>query len=208
LAPPELIIFDCDGVLVDSEPIANAVLTEGLNELGLDYSLERTQRTYIGRSLKSCIAQIEREAGRAIDTAFWESLQARTFQRFRQELEAVPGIEAVLQALAIPFCVASSGRYDKMNLTLGLTGLLPWFEGRMFSAQDVAHGKPAPDLFLHAAASFAAEPGLCLVVEDSMPGIEAAKAAGMRILGFNRRNALSGVTTFDDMSDLPGLIAG
>jgi HAD superfamily hydrolase (TIGR01509 family) len=143
---------------------------------------------------------------------FLDVLQQRTFDAFRDEaLQAVSGVSQVLDGLEVPFCVASSGELTKMRTTLGLTGLLSRFADRMYSAQQVAHGKPAPDLFLFAAESCGVAPGRCAVVEDSVPGVQAAVAARMTVFGYAERSdrtalAAHGAVVFDSMAELPGLL--
>ncbi|MGH9887607.1 MAG: HAD family hydrolase [bacterium] len=207
-APIELVIFDCDGVLVDSEPIANRVLAAALSEIGLVTTIESSMRDYMGRSWNACLEIFAQRLGRALPAAFepdfWELLD----QALRAELQAVPGIHDALARIATPTCVASSGRLDKMRVTLGQTGLWDRFEGRIFTAADVARAKPFPDLFLHAAARMGAAPARCAVVEDSPRGVEAGVAAGMRVLGYAARNdadtlAAAGAEVFDDMRELP-----
>jgi HAD superfamily hydrolase (TIGR01509 family) len=199
-----LVIFDCDGVLVDSEPLSNAALAEALKGVGLDYSVERTTAEFKGRSWASCEARIAELLGRPAPAALQRDYEARRDAAFARALRPVPGIEAALDALdGTPTCVASSGTHAKMRLTLGLTGLLERFEGRIFSATDVADGKPAPDLFLHAAAAMGFAPADSVVVEDSEVGVAAARAAGMRVLGFG---VSGGDAVFGDMAELPGLL--
>ncbi len=208
----DLIIFDCDGVLVDSEPTANRVFTAALHELGLDWSYEQVCGRFIGLSMSRCVELIEEELGRPVPERFLDDLQQRTFDKFRSDgLAAVRGVEQMLDALDSPFCVASSGELEKMRMTLGQTGLLPRFAGRMFSAQQVRRGKPAPDLFLFAAESCRVTPERCAVVEDSVPGVQAAVAARMTVFGYAERSdraalAASGALVFDSMTDLPDLI--
>ncbi len=206
------VIFDCDGVLVDSEPLANRVLAETLTELGVPMSPEESVRRFMGRSWATVEAYT---AGRA--PGLRERYEERLFAAFAAELHAVPGVEAVLEGLAasgVPTCVASSGSPDKIAFTLGHTGLARFFEERVFSASEVAHGKPAPDLFLHAAERMGWEPGRVTVVEDSAPGVQAGRAAGMRVLGYAggltdaATLRLAGAdVTFGAMEALPGLLA-
>ena len=178
---PQLIIFDCDGVLVDSELIANRILQQGLEELGLSLSLEETLSRYTGRSFQDLVGVVETELSAPVPAGFWRKLQQTTYDRFRQELQPVQGAADLLAGLRLPFCVASSGSEEKIRLSLQVTGLLKWFQdgSRIFSAARVAAGKPAPDLFLHAAAAMDTLPGACLVIEDSVPGVQAGLAAGM-----------------------------
>jgi len=177
--PFDLVILDCDGVLVDSEPIANQIMREALKTLGLSMTLDEVMSTFVGRSMASCRTIIEARLGRAAPATFFDELHRRTFEAFQADLEIVDGVEELLNALAVPCCVASSGSHAKIRCSLGAVGLLDRFEGRIFSAEDVARGKPAPDLFLHVGRSMGATPAACAVIEDSVPGVQAAVAAGM-----------------------------
>ena len=211
-----LVIFDCDGVLVDSEPLANTCFARALQREGLDWTVEETMRRLMGRSMKSCVESVEGELGRALPDDFGDRLQADTMQAFRDApLKTVPGVvEAIdaIEAAGIATCVASSGSLDKMRVTLGITGLWSRFEGRIFSSSQVPRGKPFPDLFLHAAIEMNEQPFDCTVVEDSLPGVQAARAAGMRALAYvgaahSDAAALqaAGGRTFDSMPSLPML---
>ena len=207
----ELVIFDCDGVLVDSERLAVRVEASLIRSLGGMLSEQDILERFVGRSEAYLLPHIERAVGRQLPE--WSQLYERhLYEAFRSELAAVAGIEAALDQLAIPACVASSGSQQKVRFTLGLTGLLERFDGRIFSATEVQHGKPAPDLFLHAAAQLGVAPGACVVVEDSKWGVAAARAAGMRSLGYagglTPRAWLEGPGTvvFDDMADLVELL--
>jgi HAD superfamily hydrolase (TIGR01509 family) len=209
----ELVIFDCDGVLVDSEPIANRVLAGSLSEIGLPTTLESSMRDYMGRSWPACVEIFEARLGRPLPAGFEAEFWARLDSALRAELRAVPGIHEALERILTPTCVASSGRIDKMRVTLGVTGLLERFEGRIFSAADVPRAKPWPDLFLHAAQRMGAAPATCAVVEDSPRGVEAGVAAGMRVLGYAERTdaavlASAGAEVFHDMRELPRLLFG
>ena len=179
-----LVIFDCDGVLIDSEPISLACLTTGLNRIGVDIDVETVRMRFAGTAMASTMAAIERDTGIVAPEGFIAAVKAETLQAFDTSLQVMPGIAAALSALSLPSCVASSSDPVRLRYSLGLTGLLPLFEGRIFSSAMVSHGKPAPDLFLHAAAAMAATPATCLVIEDSVPGVIAARAAGMRVAGF------------------------
>jgi HAD superfamily hydrolase (TIGR01509 family) len=208
---PELIIFDCDGVLVDSEPISSRILAEMLCAIGLPTTAAESDERYRGRSLKSCLELVERELGSPVPNGFEDELHLRTSAAFAKELRPVPGVEGVLRDLTIPYCVASSGAHAKMRTTLGATRLLPWFEGRLFSATEVERGKPFPDLFLHAAERMMADPARCVVIEDSAVGVAAARAAGMEVLGFvpagdPSRLAAAGSRIFRRMAELPLLL--
>jgi len=211
-----LVIFDCDGVLVDSEPLSNTCFARALQREGLDWSVEETMRRLMGRSMKSCVEIVEGLLGRSLPPDFVDRLQADTMQSFHDApLRAVPGVaEAIdaIEATGASTCVASSGGLDKMRVTLGITGLWSRFEGRIFSASEVPRGKPFPDLFLHAALRMNEQPFACTVVEDSLPGVQAARAAGMRALayvGASHADAASlkaaGGQLFGDMAKLPAL---
>jgi HAD superfamily hydrolase (TIGR01509 family) len=213
-----LVIFDCDGVLVDSEPLSNTCFARALAREGLDWSVEETMRRLMGRSMKSCVEIVEGILGRKLPDDFVDRLQADTMRVFHEApLKAVAGVaEAIdaIEAAGAATCVASSGSLDKMRVTLGITGLWSRFEGRIFSSSEVPRGKPFPDLFLHAALRMNEQPFACTVVEDSQPGIEAARAAGMRALAYvgaphTDRDALvtAGGEWFDDMKKLPPLVA-
>jgi HAD superfamily hydrolase (TIGR01509 family) len=180
---PGLVIFDCDGVLVDSEMLSCQCLSEALGECGIALSIEQALQLFLGQSA-SAVTQYYHERGQSIPESFLVELKARVLQRFRRSLQPIPGIGSLLSSLQIPFCVASSSDLDRVSLSLALTGLTPYFGNRLYSAQMVMRGKPAPDLFLHAAARMQTEPARTLVIEDSISGVTAAKAAGMTAWGF------------------------
>ena len=184
MGAPTLVIFDCDGVLVDSEPIASRVLAEALTEVGFPLTPQQAVDRYTGISLRSVLARVENEWGQALPAGFVERLGERDRAAFQAELRPLPGVAEMLRALPLPRCVASSGALEKIRCNLALTGLLPHFDPHLFSAEMVAHGKPAPDLFLYAAARMGSRPQRCVVVEDSIAGVQAARAAGMGVLGF------------------------
>jgi len=179
-----LVIFDCDGVLVDSEPIANRVLHRLLESVGLRMTLEEVMRSYIGRTRQGCIDLTEEKLGRRVPETFVADWNALLFETFRHELQPVPGVVELVAQLALPSCVASNSSPDRVRVALGAVGLLKRFEGRVFTADEVARPKPAPDLFLHAARRMGFEPARCTVVEDSATGVRAAVAAGMAVLGY------------------------
>jgi HAD superfamily hydrolase (TIGR01509 family) len=206
-----LVIFDCDGVLVDSEPISNRILAERLTAIGLPTTTEESIRDYMGRSWASCEALIEQRLGRPLPEGFADGYHEELYAALRSRVEPVAGVVAALDAIAAPVCVASSGSHEKIRTSLGTTGLLERFEGRIFSATDVEHGKPAPDLFLHAAAAMGFAPADCVVVEDAPAGVAAARAAGMTVLGYaalTPPEALEGATVFGSMAELPALLNG
>ena len=207
----ELVIFDSDGVLVDSEPHANRVLAALLTECGLPTTFEESLRDYVGSSIPR-VRRIARDRlGRPLPADFERRYYEALFERLRRGLEPIPGARQAIERIPLPSCVASSGSRERIELSLGLTGLLSRFEGRMFSAEDVERGKPAPDLFLFAAESLGVDPSRCAVIEDSPLGIEAANAAGMMSFGFagstppdRLSEARGGVFTV--MDQLPGLL--
>ena len=180
----ELVIFDCDGVLVDSEPISIAVLVEALAAAGVTMSEDEAHERFLGRSLKSMSEILHCDYGLAIDAPFLDAMRRALYERFRAELQAIDGIAETVDMLGIAHCVASSSQPERIRLSLSVTGLLDRFEPNIFSASMVSRGKPAPDLFLHASAEMGVAPGRCVVVEDSPAGIAAAKSAGMRVVAF------------------------
>jgi len=207
----ELVIFDCDGVLIDSEPIANRVLAECLCEIGLPTTTEQSFERYHGMSYPACFAAVERALGRKLPAGFESDHWGRLELALARELEAVPFVLDALARIRTPACVASNGRRSTMQKTLAKTGLIERFAGKIFSADDVARPKPAPDLFLHAAASMGADPARCAVVEDSPHGVAAAVAAGMAVFGYAAQTdaavlASAGARVFRDMRALPELL--
>lgn len=180
---PDLIIFDCDGVLVDSELLSCRCLSEVLAEFGLQLTVDQALALFLGRSTKA-IEQHYRDLGRALSDDFLPRLKARVLETFAGALQPIPGVGAVLSELEMPRCVASSSDLDRVSLSLDVTGLAPHFGDRLYTAQMVRHGKPAPDLFLHAAQKMQADPARTLVIEDSVSGVQAAKAASMMVWGF------------------------
>jgi HAD superfamily hydrolase (TIGR01509 family) len=207
-----LVIFDCDGVLVDSELITNRVFAQMLNELGIAISLEDVFERFVGRSMPQCLEILAKLLGRPVPQHFVEEYQARSATALKSELKAVPDIEMVLAAMRVPYCVASSGTHEKMHTTLGITGLLPQFRGKMYSVTEVAQSKPFPDVFLHAARQHGVMPADCAVIEDTPTGVRAGVAAGMTVFGYcaltpKQRLIEAGAHhTFERMRDLPSLI--
>ncbi|MGA4539881.1 HAD family hydrolase [Uniformispora flossi] len=184
---PDLVVFDNDGVLVDSEPIANAVLAGLLTSYGIPTTTEEAIHDYMGGSLGRVRELNRARHGRELPADFEDAYHAGIFARFPTEIRPVAGAAELLDALTaagVPFCVASSGTHERIRLTHDATGLRGHFtDARIFSSQDVARGKPAPDLFLHAAEKMGAVPARCVVIEDSPLGVAAARAAGMRVYG-------------------------
>jgi HAD superfamily hydrolase (TIGR01509 family) len=208
----KLVIFDCDGVLVDSERITNQVFVEMLNELGLPLTLDDMFEQFVGHSMGQCLDKITNLLGRRPPDDFLPTYRARTRVALESNLVAVPGMEDALDSITLPHCVASSGDHEKMRSTLGITGLWSRFEGKIFSVTEVKNPKPAPDVFLYAASQCGVSPADCVVVEDTPTGVAAAVAAGMTALGYSaltpahRLLAAGAHRVFDRMSDLPGLL--
>ncbi len=185
---PKLVIFDCDGVLVDSELIASRQLAAFLTELGRPTSAQECRDNFTGMSIRSVGEHVHRDWGLALPSDFVEQLRLRDREAFANELQAIPGVKAVLNDLKraqLPFCVASSGTPEKIEHSLTVTGLLEHFNSHLFSAVQVTHGKPAPDLFELAAYEMGIPPQDCIVVEDAPPGVQGGVAAGMTVLGFS-----------------------
>ncbi|MGO4462664.1 HAD family hydrolase [Streptomyces sp. M-16] len=210
--PVQLVIFDCDGVLVDSERIAARVQVALGERLGWPLTEDEVVRRFIGRSSASVREQVAARLGDVTAREWDESFVRLHAEAVDAGLAPVDGLPEALDRITLPTCVASSGSHEKMRHTLGRTGLYDRFAGRIHSATEVPRGKPAPDLFLYAAARMGVDPSACVVVEDSRPGVEAARAAGMRSLGYagglTPASALAGAgtTVFTDMRELPVLL--
>ncbi|CAM5249008.1 HAD family hydrolase OS=Streptomyces tendae OX=1932 GN=GUR47_18635 PE=4 SV=1 [Streptomyces tendae] len=212
----DLVIFDNDGVLVDSEPISNRLLAGYLTELGHPTSYEDSLRDYMGAAMHRVHDLVLERTGRSLPVEFDDVFHQRVFAAFERELEPVPGAVGVLEKLAadgVAYCVASSGSHERIRVGHRKTGLDRWFDDeRIFSSQDVGRGKPAPDLFLHAAERMGVAPERCVVVEDSPLGVRAAVAAGMDVYGFTAMtpaDKLAGATRlFGDMGELADLLRG
>jgi HAD superfamily hydrolase (TIGR01509 family) len=207
----DLVIFDCDGVLVDSERLAVRTEAEILTGLGWPLTEADIVERFVGRSAAYMHQEIERHLGRSVD---WDAEFEVQYRRvFERELAPVPGVIAALDRIPIPNCVASSGSHERMRFTLGLTGLFDRFEGRIFSVDDVSQGKPAPDIFLHAAEEMGTPPSRCAVVEDSISGVNAGLAAGMAVFAFAggvtgpTKLSIDAAVIFRDMRDLPMALA-
>jgi HAD superfamily hydrolase (TIGR01509 family) len=213
-------MFDCDGVLIDSEVIACRTEAACLTALGISVTLEDILDRYLGIGLTTMLADLEARLGHtqpALPADFAETLRRQVAAAFEAELRPIPGIEAALQALPQPRCVASGSAPERLRHSLGLTGLLPHFDPHIFSASQVARGKPAPDLFLFAAQRMRVLPDACVVIEDSVAGVQAAAAAGMRVVGFTggshcrpghaaRLRAAGAATVCRDMRELATLV--
>jgi HAD superfamily hydrolase (TIGR01509 family) len=209
----DLVIFDCDGVLVDSERIGVRIDVEVLGEAGWSLTEAEVIERFVGRSHAYMVGELEAILGRPMPAGWQDKFHARYREALDAELAPVDGVVEALEAITLATCVASSSSHERLRQSLALTGLLERFDGRIFSADDVRNGKPAPDLFLHAAAELGADPARCAVVEDSRYGIEAARAAGMRAFGYAggltpaARLAGPATVVFDDMRELPPLLA-
>jgi HAD superfamily hydrolase (TIGR01509 family) len=209
-----LVIFDCDGVLVDSEPIANRVLAAELCRIGLSIPESEVMRRFVGKTRNQCLALAAEILGCDLPARFGEQWDAALFEALRKEVKPAPGVPEVLRELRVPYCVASNGMPDRVRVTLDSAGLLSRFEGRIFTSADVANPKPAPDLFLHAAASMKIAPAQCVVIEDTPTGVKAGRAAGMRVLGYigvstsdaAALDATGATVVFNDMRELPALL--
>jgi HAD superfamily hydrolase (TIGR01509 family) len=180
------IIFDFDGVLADSEVLSNSVLAEVVTELGVPTSIEDAYRTYMGKRLSEVIEAIEAVIGRKLPADFADSYQRRTFDAFRARLKPVHGAREFIEKFLgeVPNCIASSSSPERLALSLEVLDMTPLFAGRVFSASNVARGKPHPDIFLHAAEKLGVAPSRCIVIEDSVGGVTAGRAAGATVIGF------------------------
>lgn len=215
MGTPKLVIFDCDGILVDTENLANQRLAEWLSAAGFTTTLEYCRKHFSGRSMVSVQQDVE-ATGVSLGADFVERWNAGLPDLFAYGVEAIPYVREFIEkvrAAGIDYCVASSARVSKMHITLGQTGLLPLFEHAMFSSTMVGRGKPFPDLFLHAATTMGFAPADCIVIEDSVAGTEAGIAAGMRVFSYHADPysdpdglAGAGGILFDDMRELAGLV--
>jgi HAD superfamily hydrolase (TIGR01509 family) len=208
----ECIIFDCDGVLVDSEVINNRTLLEMTAEFGVTMNLTEAVEAFSGIRLKEAIKTLQQRATRPFPESLEQDFRARTYEIFKKEMQAVPGVKKVLEGLTVPFCVASSGPVEKIKLNLTVTGLIGYFENRIFSGYDINSWKPDPGIFLYAAEKMGFAPAVCAVVEDSKAGITAAVRGGFTPYGYAKPfNAKvlekEGAKVFYNMSELPGLLS-
>ena len=215
---PELVIFDCDGVLVDSEAISCRIDAEVLTEVGYPITMEQVVARFSGVALEDMLAIIEADMGRPLPDAYHEAMSGRVWAAYEAELEALPHVATTVRELELPVCVASGSAPHSLRRKLEITGLSDLFAPHLFSRAQVPNGKPAPDLFLFAAAQMGVTPDRCLVIEDSVPGVTAGRAAGMRVFGFtgaghvapdisDQLTAAGAACVFDDMRELADLIA-
>jgi HAD superfamily hydrolase (TIGR01509 family) len=207
----DLVIWDCDGVLIDSERLAVRTESQILTELGWPLTEADVVELFVGRSSRHMQTVIEEKLGRPVD---WKvQFEQRVREACERELEPVEGVIDALDAIDIPSCVASSSSHAMLNFKLGLTGLAERFAGRIYSADDVAHGKPDPAVFLFAATSMGVAPERCAVIEDSVSGVEAGVAAGMSVFAFSggvtsaQKLQRDGVSLFSTMHLLPGMLS-
>ena len=211
-SPIDLVIFDCDGVLVDSERITNRVFAQMLGELGHIVSEAYMADQFFGLSASESVRRAEAMLGRPLPEGFERRYGERSRAVLAREVTLMPGVAGMLDAIGRPCAIASNGLRVKMEITLRATGLLPRFDGRWFCIDDVEHGKPAPDIYLLAARRLGARPAHCVVVEDSPPGIAAGRAAGMTVFGYAahtpapRLREAGAHRVFDDMAGLPDLL--
>ena len=205
------IIFDCDGVLIDSESIAIGVLVDMANYLGANMDFKESMIGLKGKSLNTCLTLISKKIGKPLPVNFEKDYRINTFEAFRKKIQPIKGIKDVVERLKIPFCVASSGPENKIRLNLEITGLLPFFEGNIFSCYVIQKWKPEPDIFLWAAETMGFKPNECLVIEDSISGVRAAKAGDFDVFGYtehdyNKELPPIATKTFNKMSDLLDMI--
>jgi HAD superfamily hydrolase (TIGR01509 family) len=206
-----LVIFDCDGVLVETEKVSAHVNQRILAGLGWQLEISQFAEHFVGRSTEHFRAEVEQHLGYRLDFDWTERYAHLHREAYERELTAVPGIREVVSDLRFPYCVASNASHEHVRTVLEMTGLLPHFQGRIFSADDVGIGKPAPDLFLHAAATMGHPAERCVVVEDSVVGVQAALSAGMTVIGYT--GGLTGADLLTDatsrvstMAELPRLL--
>ncbi|NNE77014.1 MAG: HAD-IA family hydrolase [Pricia sp.] len=205
------IIFDCDGVLVDSEELAIRTLIETAKKQGAEINLEYALENFKGTFLGECIRRIEKISGKNLPVDFENHFRQRSFEVFKNELKPVKGIKNVLESLQIPFCTASSGPQDKIKFNLTNTGLIHFFENRIFSCYDIGKWKPDPAIFLHAAEAMGYKPEDCLVIEDSLVGVKAARYGGFDVFGYVSHTEEAGfdeqcTALFYDMDELMPLL--
>jgi phosphoglycolate phosphatase len=208
----ELVIFDCDGVLVDSEPIVNRIFAEILIEAGFQITYEEVVQRFVGKSLATCLEMIKESYGRPLPKHFIELCREREIAALQQELQPVSGITEALKQITLLKCVASNSSHRHIQLVLKLTGLLERFQGKLYSSHDVERPKPFPDVYLYAAKQMKTNPENCVVIEDSATGVQAACAAGMTVLGYAQYSDGAALTNagakiiFHNMQQLPELL--
>jgi len=210
--PFKLVIFDCDGVLVDSERITNQIFIDMLADIGINITLQEVMDNYVGIPLLDGLAILAKKHKINLPEGFVDRFNSKSLFAFENELQAIPGIMYVLAQIQTPFCVASNSHPEKVRTMLKITRLFDSFEGKIFTASLVKKPKPAPDVYIYASQAFNIDPSDCLVIEDSFVGVSAAKAAGMTVYGYSTHSSAKRLldagahTVFDDMKDLPLLI--
>jgi HAD superfamily hydrolase (TIGR01509 family) len=207
----DLIIFDSDGVLVDSEPIVNRVFVEMLGGFGFTLDLHETLKEFCGASMENRLKVTQERLGWNAPPGFVAAFESRLNIATEQELTLVPGVSEVLDKLLVPWCVASNGSHEDMRHRLNLGGILGRYSPKLFSAMDVARAKPSPDVYIHTAKWMGVEPSRCAVVEDSLAGVQAGLGAGMVVFGYAGRTPSqilreAGAKVFDSMTELPELL--
>ena len=205
------VIFDCDGVLVDSEPIANSVLVDMANQYGANINLEYAMKHFKGNSMQGCVDKILQLIDKPLPDNFVETYRQVSFEAFKKDVKPVEGVKNVLDNLGLPFCVASSGPVEKIRFNLELTGLLPYFEHKIFSCYTINKWKPNPAVFLWAADVMKFKPNDCVIIEDSITGVKAAKNGGFDVFGFaahdyNNELEKEATLTFKVMDELHELL--
>ena len=208
---PKLIIFDCDGVLVDSEPLSNRVIAGIMTEIGIPMTTEEAIQQFAGGSLQRVNDFVVSRTGSELPGGLEDVYRERSYALFEKELQAIPGVRDMLESISYKKCVASNGPLHKMKLNLGLTNLLNYFGDDLFSAYEIGYWKPDPRLFLHAAEKMGYPPDKCVVVEDSVHGVRAAQSAGMEVIGFSNSDygdklKNEGIRTFHSMEDLTQIL--
>lgn len=208
---PRLIIFDCDGVLVDSEPLSNRVIAEIMTETGIPMTTDEAIQLFAGGSLQRVSDFVLAKTGMPLRNGLEAAYRERSYALFQKELQPIPGVRDVLENIAFAKCVASNGPLYKMKLNLEITGLSAYFGEHLFSAYEVGYWKPDPRLFLHAAEKMGYPPDKCIVIEDSVHGVQAARSAGMNVLGFsqsdhNGKLKTEGIPTFHSMAELTAIL--
>lgn len=208
--PVSAVLFDCDGVLVDSEPLSKGLLIEMLAELGIRDEVGQLLVSFSGRRMSDCLDDIACRVGKVFPTDFQQRYRQREYALLAEKVRPIPGIRQALDTLQQPCAVGSNGPMVKIRTTLNATGLLPYFGTHVYSAYDLGSHKPEPDLYLHAAQRLGIAAGECVVVEDSVPGAMAGVAAGMRVVGYGEHRAALeaiGAIGLSDMAQLPELLA-
>jgi HAD superfamily hydrolase (TIGR01509 family) len=212
MSPFDLVIFDCDGVLVDSEQITNSVFAAMLSEIGLPVTLEYISNTFVGQPMTVCVEIIQESLGKPIPDNFVTEFRQRNKKDLSKKLKPIKGIHDVLSQMKTSYCVASNSTREMVQTKLDITGLLPYFEGKIFSVVDVAQGKPHPDIFLYAADKMKVQPQRCVVIEDTPVGVQAGFSAGMKVFGYTQYSnpqklqAAGASVVFSCMRLLPNLL--